>query len=359
MKRNIAAFGGDAANVTIAGESAGGLSVMYLMAAPEARGLFAKAIAESAYMISTPELRSTTFGDVAAEAVGSVARRQARRERSRRPALDGCRARSPMRPRPRAGCRSASIDGRVLPRQLVDVFDRGEQAKVPILAGFNSGEIRSLRFLLPPAPADAATYEKEIRARYGDLADAFLERYPSSNMPESMLATTRDAMYGWTAERLVAKQTAVGAPSFLYYFDHGYPAADAHGAARLPRERAAIRLRHGRPRRRRAGRQGARDSRPRRQLSDAMIGYWASFAPDGVPTRARAAAHGSPTAPSARTWRSKTSRGRRRICSQACTSSTNRSCAGAAPGRHPVALERRRRLAAAAAGGAAMPMRQR
>ena len=40
-----------------------------------------------------------------------------------------------------------TVDGHVLPRQLVEVFDRGEQAPVPILAGFNSGEIRSLRFL--------------------------------------------------------------------------------------------------------------------------------------------------------------------------------------------------------------------
>ena len=77
-------------------------------------------------------------------------------------------------PRPQATLPLGTVDGRVLPRQLVDVFDRGEQAKVPILAGFNSGEIRSLRFLLPPAPADAAAYEKEIRARYRDLADAFL-----------------------------------------------------------------------------------------------------------------------------------------------------------------------------------------
>ena len=71
IQRNIGAFGGDASNVTIAGESSGGLSVVYLMAAPDARGLFAKAIAQSAYMISTPELKQSRFGVPAAEAVGS------------------------------------------------------------------------------------------------------------------------------------------------------------------------------------------------------------------------------------------------------------------------------------------------
>ena len=70
VNRNIASFGGDPANVTIAGESAGGLSVMYLMAAPGARGLFHKAIAQSAYMISAPELRTVTYGGVAAEPTG-------------------------------------------------------------------------------------------------------------------------------------------------------------------------------------------------------------------------------------------------------------------------------------------------
>jgi para-nitrobenzyl esterase len=174
-----------------------------------------------------------------------------------------------------------AIDGQVLTRQVVDVFDRGEQARVPILAGFNSGEIRSLRGLLPPPPADAAAYEKEIRARYADLADAFLSLYPSNHVEESMLATTRDALYGWTSQRLVIKQTTAGVPSFLYLFDHGYPAADALGlhafhASELPYV-------FGTGARIPAKWPAAPTTQVERQLTNAMLDYWASFARTGTP----------------------------------------------------------------------------
>lgn len=282
VRRNIGAFGGDASNVTIAGESAGALSVMYLMASPEARGLFHRAIAQSAYMITMPELRNGTYADLpAAEPIGVWLGSQL--GANDLAALRSMSAEAIVEGAGRAGYFPlGNIDGRTLRRQLVDVFDRGEQAPVPILAGFNEGEIRSLRFLLPPPPADAAAYTTEIRNRYGDLADAFLARYPADNIAESMLATTRDAMYGWTAERLAAKQTAIGAPSFLYYFDHSYPAADELGlhafhaaeipfvfgnAARTPPRWPAI------P-------QTAQET----QLSDAMLSYWATFARTGAPS---------------------------------------------------------------------------
>jgi para-nitrobenzyl esterase len=237
-------------------------------------------------MISTPELKNASFGAPSAEESGvQLASALHAANLATLRAMD---ADTLSNAAPAAGFAPfAAIDGHVLPAQLVDVFDKGEQAPVPLLAGFNSGEIRSIRVLAPPVPADKATYESTIRNQYLDLADEFLRLYPSSNMQESVLATTRDAMYGWTAERLVRKQTALGLASFLYFFDHGYPAADdagLHGfhASELPYVF------------------GTFDSTPQlwpkvpstpqeTKISDAMIGYWTSFARTGRPQAANEA----------------------------------------------------------------------
>lgn len=283
VRNHIAAFGGNPDNVTIMGESAGALSVTYLLSSPLARGLFDKAIAQSANIRAVPELKHPAYGLPSAEQIGqditsgldATDLKALRRMDAGSLTIAAAEARFVPQ---------GTIDGRALLDQVVDVFDQEKQARVPLLAGFNSGELRSQRVFLPPAPSSADAYEARIRERYGDLAQAFLRLYPSSHIEDSMLATLRDAIYGWATERMVRQQSEAGLPAYLYLFDRCYPAAKARDlcafhASEVPYvfghvgPDAVLPVHWPRP-------EGADET----ALSAAMLDYWVRFARTGRPS---------------------------------------------------------------------------
>jgi para-nitrobenzyl esterase len=282
VKKNIAAFGGDPDNVTIMGESSGGLNVADLMASPLARGLFQKAIAESLGIQSAAELKRPNHGLPSAEAIG-VAFEKALGAAD----LKAARAMDARTVAEHAGFRGGpNVDGYVLPAQVVDIFDRKQEALIPVLMGFNRNEIYPglIGFLPRNLPDSSSVYEAEVRKRYGDLAPEFLRLHPVSNIKESMMAAIRDAVFGWSAERIVRDEARAGMASYLYFFDHGYPAAESRGfhafhGSELPfvfgdvGKGAVLPANWPLP-----------DGPKEQALSNTMMDYWTSFARTGVPT---------------------------------------------------------------------------
>ena len=176
------------------------------------------------------------------------------------------------------------IDGVILKRQFAEAFARGEQVKVPVLAGFNEGEIRSLLFLMPKAPETQAAYEADVRHRFGAEAVRFLAVYPGVDPRADVMASIRDGLYGFAAQYLVQQQAAAGQPAYLYYFRHSTPAQRARDlaafhASELPYvfgrvgDDTALGPNWPRP----------ELTSAESQLSEAMLSFWTSFVRDGVP----------------------------------------------------------------------------
>src|SRR5271156_23914 len=195
IQRNIAAFGGDPRNVTIAGQSSGAISVSILMASPLGKGLFQRAIGESGGLFEPLQLAPKYLlanaegdGEKYAVSLGASSLKALRRLPADR--LSGNAG----------GIVHPVIEPYVLPVSPYEAFTSGRQNDVPLLLGSNAEEARSLTDV---THVKAATFDSDIEHSFGQLPAPLIAAYPT-------LPTKRRGRRGSTSSAISASAGICG-----------------------------------------------------------------------------------------------------------------------------------------------------
>jgi para-nitrobenzyl esterase len=278
VRANIAAFGGDAHNVTMFGESAGGISVNLLMTSPAAHGLFDKAISESGFGRITPKSLQAgeAVGQTFAEANGVKGDGAAAATALR--ALSADTLNAPVTGLSDPGIPGPVMDGKIVTQGIAQAFEKGEEAHVPYLEGGNSYEAS-----LFPKVADVPD---PVIARAGDPAKV-IALYGGQPKPEVARELLTDTMIT-EPDRDLARQMAMqGLPAFVYHFSYvpasmrdksfGAPHGSEIGYVFDTLPTAPINY---------YGREIPAATPDDQKISDAMHAYWVAFAKTGDPDSA-------------------------------------------------------------------------